>query len=127
MRAGGKVVLVDGPEAAMGVANFVAPEHLELITADPEALLPAVRNAGAVFCGPFAPAALGDYVAGVNHVLPTGRTARFSSALGVADFQKRIHVVSADAAALARLAPHVRAFAEVEGLEAHGRSVEMRR
>ncbi len=80
LRSGGAIVLVDGPEQAMEVANIVAPEHLELMNADPAALVPLVRHAGAVFCGQFAPAAVGDYVAGVNHVLPTARTARFSSA-----------------------------------------------
>lgn len=122
----GKAVLVDGPEQAMAVSNVVAPEHLQLMTADPESLVPLVRNAGAVFCGHYAPAPVGDYVAGPNHVLPTARTARFSSALRVSSFQKHLHVVSLDAATLTRIAPHVRAFAEVEGLEAHGRSVAMR-
>src|SRR4030095_378687 len=87
---------------------------------------PLVRNAGAVFCGPYAPAPVGDYVAGVNHVLPTARTARFASALRVADFQKHIHVVTVGRDALAKLAPHVRAFAAVEGLETHGLTVEVR-
>jgi histidinol dehydrogenase len=126
LRTGGRVVLVDGPAAAMDAVNVIAPEHLELITAEPEALVPLVRNAGAVFVGAWAPAVFGDYVAGVNHVLPTARTARFASALRVADFQKRVHVVTVDEAAFARLAPHARAFAAVEGLDAHGRSVTIR-
>jgi histidinol dehydrogenase len=124
--AAGRIVLVSGPEAAMEAANAIAPEHLELITEDPEALLPRVRHAGAVFCGPWSPAAVGDYVAGVNHVLPTGRRARFSSALRVDTFRKHVHVVQLDEAALARVAPHVVAMADTEGLEAHGRSVELR-
>ena len=119
-------MLVDDAEPAMAAANVIAPEHLELITAEPEALVPLVRNAGAVFCGPWAPAVVGDYVAGVNHVLPTARTARFASALRVADFQKHVHVVTLDEAAFARVAPHIRAFADVEGLDAHGRSVAIR-
>jgi histidinol dehydrogenase len=126
LATGGRIVLVDGPESAIAVANAVAPEHLELMTADPEALVPLVRNAGAVFCGPWAPAVVGDYVAGVNHVLPTARTARFASALRVADFQKHVHVVSLDEQAFARVAPHVQAFADVEGLQAHGRSAAIR-
>lgn len=126
LAGGGRVVLVDGPEQALAVANAIAPEHLELVTSDPEALVPLVRNAGAVFCGRWAPAVIGDYVAGVNHVLPTGRTARFASALRVDDFVKHIHVVSLDEATLRRVAPHVRAFAEVEGLAEHGRSVALR-
>lgn len=126
LATGGRIVLVDGSESAMAVANAIAPEHLELITADPEALVPLVRNAGAVFCGPWAPAVVGDYVAGVNHVLPTARTARFASALRVADFQKHVHVVTLDERAFTRVAPHLLAFAAVEGLEAHGRSVSVR-
>ena len=86
--------------------------------ADAELLVPLVRNAGAVFVGASAPAVVGDYVAGVNHVLPTGGTARFASALRVADFQKHVHVVTLDDAALRRVAPYVRALAEHEGL--HG-------
>src|SRR5207302_501048 len=83
-------------------------------TADPSSLVPLVRHAGAVFCGHFAPAAVGDYVAGVNHVLPTARTARFSSALRVANFCKHLHVVGLDESALGRVAPYVAAFADTE-------------
>jgi len=126
LATGGQSVLVDGPEQAMAVANTIAPEHLELMTADPESLVPLVKNAGAVFCGPLASAVIGDYVAGVNHVLPTGGSARFSSALRVDDFCKRVHVVSMDDAALRRVSPYVQAFAEVEGLGEHGRSVALR-
>ena len=126
LATGGQSVLVEGPEQAMAVANVIAPEHLELMTADPETLVPLVRNAGAVFCGPLASAVIGDYVAGVNHVLPTGGSARFSSALRVDDFCKRVHVVSMNDAALRRVEPHVRAFSEMEGLSEHGRSVSMR-
>jgi histidinol dehydrogenase len=126
LASGGRCVLVDGPDAAIEAANAIAPEHLELITADPEELVNKVRNAGAVFCGPWSPAAVGDYVAGVNHVLPTARTARFASALRVDTFRKHVHVVTLDQAALARVAPHVQAFADMEGLDAHGRSVALR-
>ena len=124
---GGYAVLVDGPEQAAAVFNAIAPEHLELMNGSPEALLPSVRNAGAVFCGPYAPASVGDYVAGPSHVLPTFGTARFSSALRVDDFLKWIHVVSLDAEALARVAPHVVALADAEGLPAHAESVQLRR
>lgn len=127
MRSGGVTVLVDDAAAAMAVANWVAPEHLQLMNAGAELLVDQVRNAGAVFVGPWAPAPVGDYVAGVNHVLPTARTARFSSALRVDDFLKHIHVVSLGEAALAQLEPHVSTLAAVEGLDAHGRSVRMRR
>lgn len=122
----GRAVLVDGPEQAIAVVNVIAPEHLELMTGDPESLVPLVRNAGAVFCGPWSPAAVGDYVAGVNHVLPTARTARFASALRVDTFRKHMHVVTLTEAALRRVAPYVRAFADVEGLVEHGRSVALR-
>jgi histidinol dehydrogenase len=126
LTSGGRAVLVETPGMAVEAANAIAPEHLELITADPEALLPLVRNAGAVFCGPWSPAVVGDYVAGVNHVLPTARTARFASALRVDTFRKHVHVVTLDQAALARVAPYVQAFADMEGLDAHGRSVQLR-
>lgn len=123
---GGRVVLVDDALAALDAVNVIAPEHLELLTADPAALVPLVRNAGAVFIGPWAPAALGDYLAGVNHVLPTARTARFASALRVDTFRKHVHVVDATEAGLTALAPHVRALAAAEGLDAHARSVDVR-
>jgi histidinol dehydrogenase len=85
-----------------------------------------VRNAGAVFCGPWAPAAVGDYIAGVNHVLPTARTARFASALRVDTFRKHLHVVRASEDGLARVVPYVTAIAEAEGLAAHAESVALR-
>jgi histidinol dehydrogenase len=124
--SGGYAVLVDGPAEAMAVANEVAPEHLELLVEEAEALLPLVRRAGAVFVGPYAPASVGDYVAGPNHVLPTARTARFASALRVDDFRTHIHAVSLDGTTLARLAPSVVTIAEAEGLPAHGESVLVR-
>jgi histidinol dehydrogenase len=126
LKTNGYTALVDGPEQALEVANAVAPEHLELMTADPEALLPLVRHAGAVFCGAFAPASVGDYLAGPSHVLPTYGSARFSGALRVDDFVKAIHVVSLDEPTLARIAPHVGAIAEAEGLPAHAESVRVR-
>ncbi len=124
--AGGYVVLVDGPEQAMAVANAIAPEHLQLMVDDPEALVPLVRNAGAVFCGPFAPASLGDYLAGPSHVLPTFGSARFGQALSVSDFTKHVHVVTAGEAAFAALAPHLATLAEAEGLAAHAESARRR-
>ncbi len=124
--ATGHTVLVDGPDAALAASNAIAPEHLELVTADPEALVPLVRNAGAVFCGQWAPAVVGDYVAGVNHVLPTARTARYASALRVDTFLKHVHVVSLDEDALLRVAPYIRALAGAEGLSEHARSIALR-
>jgi len=85
-----------------------------------------VRHAGAVFCGPYAPAVIGDYVAGVNHVLPTGGTARFASALRVSNFQKHVHVVSLDRETLGRVGPYVTVLAEAEGLDAHAQSIRAR-
>jgi histidinol dehydrogenase len=123
---GGYCVLVDGPEQAMDVANAIAPEHLELLVAEPEALVPLVRHAGAVFCGNYSPASLGDYVAGPSHVLPTFGSARFAGALTVSDFTKRVHVVTADAAALGKVGGYVITLAEAEGLPAHADSIRVR-
>ncbi|CAN5163672.1 histidinol dehydrogenase [soil metagenome] len=125
--AGGYAAIVDSPEQAMAVVNLIAPEHLELMTADPEALVPLVRHAGAVFVGLLAPASLGDYVAGPNHVLPTFGSARFAGALTVDDFTKPLHVISADRVAFDRLGPHVEARAAAEGLDAHAQSIRLRR
>ena len=123
---GGYAVLVDSPEQAIAVSNTIAPEHLELITEDPQALVPLVRHAGAVFCGPWSPASVGDYLAGPSHVLPTDGTARFGSALTVSDFQKDVHVITLDREALVAAAPTVAALAEAEGLAAHAESVRRR-
>ncbi len=123
---GGYAVLCDGPEHAIEIANAIAPEHLELLVDDAEALLPLVRHAGAVFCGPFAPASVGDYLAGPNHVLPTFGSARFSGALRVDDFLKHVHVVSLGREGLAEVAEHVAALAAYEGLDAHAESVRLR-
>ncbi len=123
----GIVVVCTDAEQAMDVVNFIAPEHLELQTADPESLLPLVRHAGAVFCGAYAPASLGDYVAGPSHVLPTSGTARFASALTVGDFMKDVHVVSVDSFGLESMGDHVIALAEAEGLDAHAASIRIRR
>jgi histidinol dehydrogenase len=126
LEANSFVALVDGPAQAIEVANRIAPEHLELMTADPDALLPLVRHAGAVFCGPYAPASVGDYIAGPNHVLPTFGSARFAGALRVDDFVKHVHVVSVDEAGLELLKPHIAVMAEAEGLATHAESVRLR-
>jgi len=123
----GYAVVVRDATQAIEVANLIAPEHLQLMCDDAEALVGSVRNAGAIFVGPWSPASLGDYVAGPSHVLPTDGTARFSSALTVADFQKHHHVVTFDAAQMAALAPHVEAIAAAEGLDAHALSARLRR
>jgi len=126
LEANSYVALVDDLAHAVDTANRIAPEHLQLMVADPDALLPLVRHAGAVFCGPYAPASVGDYLAGPNHVLPTYGSARFAGALRVDDFVKHVHVVSVDEAALAALAPHVAVLAEAEGLATHAESVRLR-
>lgn len=122
----GYVALVDGPAQAAEVSNHIAPEHLELLVHDAESLLTMIRHAGAIFTGPWSPASIGDYMAGPSHVLPTSGTARFASALTVSDFQKHMHIVTADAAGLAAIGPHVIALAEAEGLPAHADSVRDR-
>jgi histidinol dehydrogenase len=127
LAASGISVVCSSPEQALDVANFIAPEHLELQTEDPETLLPLVRHAGAVFCGAYAPASLGDYVAGPSHVLPTNGTARFASALTVGDFMKDVHVVSVDQSGLEAMGDHVIALAHAEGLDAHAASIRIRR
>lgn len=127
LAGGGYAVLTDGPAQAVAVANAIAPEHLQLMCAAPDELVPLVRHAGAVFLGPLAPASLGDYAAGPSHVLPTNGTARFGSVLGVDDFQRRVHVVTADRAGFDRLAPHVETLAEAEGFDCHALSVRLRR
>ena len=123
---GGRVVLVRDADHALDTANAFAPEHLQLDFAGAADALDRVRNAGSVFVGAYSPVAVGDYVGGTNHVLPTGGSARWASGLGVADFVKRIYVSSYDKTALQRLAPHIEAIAEAEGLSGHGRSVRAR-
>ena len=126
LESSGHAVVCDSPKQAIDVVNAIAPEHLELQVADPDCLLGSVRNAGAVFCGTWTPASLGDYLAGPSHVLPTNGTARFASALTVSDFMKDIHVVRASQDGLTELAPHLIALAEAEGLAAHADSVRLR-
>jgi histidinol dehydrogenase len=124
----GIACLVDGPDEAIAVANTVAPEHLQLIVAPDlgPALVDQVQNAGAVFVGPWSPASFGDYIAGPNHVLPTNRTARFSSALRADDFRRHIHAVAVSPDALQTLGPSVISLALTEGLPAHADSVQRR-
>ncbi len=124
--AHGAVIVTRDLDQAMVLANRIAPEHLELAVADPDALLPKVRHAGAVFLGHHMPEALGDYVTGSNHVLPTSRAARFSSGLGLLDFMKRISVQRAGQAGFEALAPAALRLAEAEGLPAHARAISIR-
>ena len=122
----GAVIVVGSLADAMALSNRVAPEHLELAVADPEALLPDVRNAGAVFLGRHTPEVIGDYVGGPNHVLPTARSARFSSGLSVYDFLKRTTLLSLGPDQLRALGPAAITLAEAEGLGGHARSVAVR-
>lgn len=126
LEAFGAVIVVEDLAAAVALANTIAPEHLELLVADPWNLVPRVRNAGAVFLGAHTPEVAGDYLAGPNHVLPTGGTARFSSPLSVEDFQKRCSLLSLDPEALRRWREPITRLARLEGLEAHARSLTMR-
>jgi len=122
----GALIKVADIDEAIAVSNRIAPEHLELSVADPESLLPKVRHAGAIFMGRFTPEALGDYCAGPNHVLPTSGTARFSSPLGVYDFQKRSSIIMCSAAGASKLSKVASVLARSEYLEAHARSAEYR-
>ena len=122
----GAIILVARLDDAAPLVDRIAPEHLEIATADPRALFAKIHHAGAVFLGRHTPEAIGDYVAGSNHVLPTSRTARFSSGLSVFDFLKRTSVLSCDADALAALAPAALALSEAEGLTAHRHSIAIR-
>ncbi|HEX5327232.1 MAG TPA: histidinol dehydrogenase [Acetobacteraceae bacterium] len=126
LTANGATILVRDWAEAVELVNRLAPEHLQLMLRQPEPVFAAVRHAGAVFLGRWCPEAVGDYVAGPNHVLPTGRTARFASGLSVFDFLKRTTWVAGDSAALARIGPAAVALAEAEGLHAHARSVARR-
>lgn len=127
LAASGHSVVVDSPEAALVVANAIAPEHLELLCEGADELVDDVRHAGAVFCGRWSTAAIGDYYAGPSHVLPTAGSARFAGALTPDDFTKPVHVVTVTEAGFDEAAPHVVALARAEGLVAHAESVELRR
>jgi histidinol dehydrogenase len=122
----GAIILVKKLDEAVELANAIAAEHLEIMTADAEGLSTKVRNAGAIFLGPHTPEAIGDYVGGSNHVLPTARSARFSSGLGVLDFMKRTSILKCGPEALRALGPAAMTLGKAEGLDAHSRSVGLR-
>jgi histidinol dehydrogenase len=122
----GAIILVRGWDEGVDITNRLAPEHLQVMVAEPRPLFARIRHAGAAFLGADCPEALGDYVAGPNHVLPTGRTARFASGLSVFDFLKRTTWIESNADSLAAIGPAAVALAEAEGLQAHARSVAMR-
>jgi len=122
----GAIIVVSDLASAVPLIDRLAPEHLEIMARDGDALARRIRDAGAIFLGPHTPEAIGDYVGGSNHVLPTARSARFASGLGVLDFMKRTSVLRCDAASLAALGPAAIALGEAEGLAAHARSVSIR-
>ncbi|MBD8065648.1 histidinol dehydrogenase [Devosia sp. PTR5] len=122
----GAIITVDSLDTATTLANRIASEHVELAVDDPQALLSAIRHAGAIFLGHHTPEAIGDYVGGSNHVLPTARSARFASGLGVLDFMKRTSILGCDPSSLAALAEAAVTIANVEGLDGHGRSISIR-
>ncbi|MDE2241664.1 MAG: histidinol dehydrogenase [Bradyrhizobium sp.] len=122
----GAIIMVKNLDDAVPLADAIAAEHLEIMTVDPEALAARIRNAGAIFLGPHTPEAIGDYVGGSNHVLPTARSARFSSGLSVLDFMKRTSLLKCGPEQLRALGPAAITLGQAEGLEAHARSVAMR-
>jgi histidinol dehydrogenase len=122
----GAIILVESIDDAVAIANAIAAEHLEIMTADPEMLAAQIRNAGAIFLGSHTPEAIGDYVGGSNHVLPTARSARFSSGLSVLDFMKRTSILKCGVDQLRALGPAAMTLGRAEGLEAHSRSVGLR-
>ncbi len=122
----GAIILCPTLEAALPLVDRLAPEHIEIMSRDPEALAAKIGNAGAIFIGAYTPEAIGDYVGGSNHVLPTARSARFSSGLGVLDFMKRTSVLKCDARSLSVLGPAAVALGEAEALDAHARSIALR-
>jgi histidinol dehydrogenase len=122
----GAVIVLDGLEQAPALADRIAAEHVQIVTRDPERLAGQISNAGAIFLGAYTPEVIGDYLAGSNHVLPTARSARFASGLGVSDFMKRTSILRLDAAALRQLAEPAMTLARAEGLTAHERSVAVR-
>jgi histidinol dehydrogenase len=126
MRQQGAVIVARDRAEVIALANALAPEHLELAVQDPRAWLPELHHAGAIFLGHLSTEPFGDYIAGPNHVLPTGGTARFSSPLSVYDFLKRTNIIEASPRAISTLGPHITRLAEMEGLEAHARAVQYR-
>ncbi len=122
----GAVIMVKSLADSVPLANAIAAEHLEIMTADPDALAAEIRNAGAVFLGPHTPEAIGDYVGGSNHVLPTARSARFSSGLSVHDFMKRTSILKCGPDQLRALGPAAMTLGKAEGLDAHSRSIGLR-
>ena len=127
LRNRGALIQVASLEEACEIANRIAPEHLELSVQDPDACVANIRHAGAIFLGRHTPEAIGDYIAGPSHVLPTSRTARFASGLIVLDFMKRSSLIGCDAGAFTQIARYGETLAQTEGLHAHHLSMQLRR
>ena len=127
LKKNGLIIKTEDFKQAIETVNIIAPEHLELAVADPEALLDDIKHAGAIFMGNYSAESLGDYCAGPNHVLPTAQTARFSSPLGVYDFQKKTSLIKCDRSSVSEIAKVASVLARGEGLTAHARSAELRR
>ena len=125
-REHGAVIVAGSLDETVPLVDRIAPEHLELAVADPDALSAKIRNAGAIFLGRYTPEAVGDYIAGPNHVLPTARSARYSSGLGVLDFMKRTSLIKCGPDGLAAIGGAAVTLAEAEGLQAHARSIDIR-
>ncbi len=126
LKSNGAIFVVEDVMQAVDIANRMAPEHLEIFAASPQKILEGIKNAGAVFLGPYSPVAVGDYIAGPNHVLPTSGSSRFSSPLGVYDFVKKQSVLGYTKSALKNVWKDIKILAEVEGLDAHARAVDVR-
>ncbi len=126
LKENGTIIIVETLDDAIEVANRIAPEHLELLVEEPWELLPKIKNAGAIFLGNWSPEPIGDYIAGPNHTLPTGGTARFSSPLGVYDFLKRTSIIALNRAGFEKVAKDGMKLAEIEGLWAHKNSIKVR-
>ncbi len=122
----GAIILVENLDQAIELINIKAPEHLQIILRNTKKVISEVKNAGAIFVGPYTPEAVGDYIAGPNHVLPTNGTAKFSSGLGVLDFYKRTTIVNFNKSNLHELGKHVITLAKAEGLDAHAKSISIR-
>ena len=122
----GLIIVVEELKDSLDIINFVAPEHLELAIDKPDVYVKNIKNAGAIFMGRFAPEAIGDYIAGPNHVLPTSRTARFASGLSTMDYMKRTSLIKCDKKSISNIAPSAIKIAESEGLYAHALSMSLR-
>jgi len=122
----GFIILTKNIEQAVDITNRIAPEHLEILVRNPQRLIKGIKNAGAIFLGPYSPTAIGDYVAGPSHVLPTGGTARFFSGLSVFDFMKTSHIIGYSRKALEKIKEPLEKIASIEGLDKHLDSVKVR-